>query len=94
MADLDDLIRTLNARVESALDDVALAIRAKARAGAPRRSGRLRRSIEVTRVSRAERSVGSPLSYAEFIETKDGFLADAVRDVSPKIASIFSEALS
>jgi hypothetical protein len=94
MADLDDLLATLDARVQGALDDVAAELQASARAGAPGRSGRLRRSIQVDRVSRVERAVGSPLPYAAIIEERTGFMAGAVRAVESRIPAIFAEALS
>ena len=94
MADLDDLIATLDARVQDALDDVASSIRAKARAGAPSRSGRLQRSIVVGRVSSVERVIFSPLPYAAIVEERDGFFAAAVRDVEPTIQGIFDRAMA
>lgn len=94
MADLDDLIGSLDARVSGALDDVASSIRAKARAGAPSRSGRLQRSIVVGRVSSVERVIFSPLPYAAIVEERDGFFAAAVRDVEPTIQGIFDRAMA
>lgn len=94
MADLDDLIATLDARVQDALDDVAAEVRAKARAGAPSRSGRLQRSIVVQRVSSVERSVFSPLPYAPIEEEREGFFAAAERAVEPMIQGIFDRAMA
>lgn len=92
--DLDALIDTLDARVQIALDDVAAAVQREARAMAPGRSGRLRRSIQVERVSRVERVVGSPLPYAAIMEERRGFMAGSVRAVEPQIPAIFAEAFS
>lgn len=94
MADIDDLLATLDARVQGALDDVASQLQSAARSGAPGRSGRLRRSIQVERTSRLERVVGSPLPYASIIEERTGFMAGAVRAVEARIPAIFAEALS
>jgi hypothetical protein len=94
VADLDDLIATLDARVAGALDDVADAIQVKARSTAPGRSGRLRRSIQVVRVSRVERVIESTLPYASIVEQHTGFMDEAVRAVEPRIPAIFGEALS
>lgn len=92
--DLDDLINTLDTRVQTALDDVAAAVQREARAEAPGRSGRLRRSLQVERVSSVERVVGSPLPYAAIMEERRGFMAGAARAVEPQIPAIFAEALS